>query len=436
MKRLPLRLLAGSALVAMAATLVVAENSQAWSTIGGSLGLNQRDFRIYDNFTDSSAHNNTTAHANWPGYTEVEMACWKGGAEWGSRAFGDGTGDSTQSNVGDGNANFNFFWNGEASGVGGTNDNINSGLSGSSGGVLAYTETPIADGWRIRYYEAWTWHDGPGSVSSGIDFQGVACHELGHALGLGHTSTWGATMYPSISGTGVGTRSIHSDDQAGLQNGIYGARDDARIPRIDSISGSFAGGGTAVITGANFTTTANRVWLNSTTLDGGQGGGDPYEVSNLDSTNGQTQISFTVPNSGVESGGLHVRKGGSGHDRLSEGHPFEYGGGSSNDTINLSGPTSANVGDSVNYDFDSAPASSPWWFYYALNANGTTINGQAFDIGTPYFTADTGTTDPTGAGSFSGTIPPKAAGRTVYLEVRVDNGGSTFDSNMLTLVVN
>ncbi|KAA3605192.1 MAG: hypothetical protein DWQ01_21625 [Planctomycetota bacterium] len=435
MIRRPLRLLAGAALIAGASTLVVAEESQAWSTIGGSLGLTQRDFRIYDNFADSASHNNNTADANWPGYTQIELACWKGGAEWGSRLFGDGSGDSTQAGVGDGKANFNFFWNGEASGIGSTNDNINSALGGGSGGVLAFTETPISNGWRIRYYEDWTWHDGPGSVSGGIDFQGVACHELGHALGLGHSTNTGATMYPSISGSGVGERSINSDDQAGIQQGIYGFRDDNTLPRIADLTGSLAAGGTAVITGANFTTTANRVWLNSTTLNGGNSGGEPYEISNLDSTNGQTQISFTVPGSGIESGGIHVRKGGSGNDRLSEGHPFDYGGGSSTDTILLTGPTSTQINNTETWTFSNAPASSPWWFYYSFNTNGTTINGQPFDIGDPIVQVGTGSTNASGVGSFTKTIPAAGAGLTAYLEVRVDSGGSTYDSNMLTLVI-
>ncbi|KAA3605226.1 MAG: hypothetical protein DWQ01_21635 [Planctomycetota bacterium] len=363
------------------------------------------------------------------------MACWKGGAEWGSRLFGDGSGDSTQAGVGDGKANFNFFWNGEASGIGGTNDNINSALGGSSGGVLAYTETPISDGWRIRYYEVWTWHDGPNTVTNGIDMQGVACHELGHALGLGHSNDIGATMYPSITGTGVGQRSINADDQAGLQQGIYGARDDSTLPRIADLSGSTAPGGTAVITGANYTLTANRVWFNSTTLDGGQTGGEPYEITNLDSTNGQTQISFTVPSSGIEDGGIHVRKGGSGHDRLSEGHPFAIGS-VDVDSILLTGPATANSPSLITYNWTQAPPDSTWWMYYSKTLNGTTINGQPFDLGDPYFELASGTNDATGSDSVSVFVPPGVPSITVYLELRADDGqGTTFDSNALSLTI-
>ena len=116
------------------------------------LSLGQRDVRLYNNFNGSSANNNTVINQNWPQYDGAELAMWKGGAEWNARAHGDGSGDSTQGTVGSGAADFSFFWNGNASGVGGGNDNIISSLSGSSGGVLAYCETPISNGWRIRFY--------------------------------------------------------------------------------------------------------------------------------------------------------------------------------------------------------------------------------------------------------------------------------------------
>ncbi|TAH36968.1 MAG: matrixin family metalloprotease [Planctomycetota bacterium] len=422
------RFLLGGALLSGAAALALPQSADAWSTIGGSLGLSQRDQRIFDNFTDSAAHNNNTAHPNWPGYTQIELACWKAGAEWGSRPFGDGTGDSQQTNVGDGNANFNFFFEGEAFGIGSTNDNINSELAGSSGGVLAFTETPISDGWRIRYYSSWNWQDGPDGVGSGIDFQGVATHELGHALGLGHSNFSAATMYFAISGTGVPNRSIENDDRNGIQLGVYGARDDAAVPSITSVSGSTLPGGTAIITGTNFSATGNEVWLNNTTA-----GGVPYKVTGLASTAGGTQITFNMPNSGVESGGMHVKNSRTDHKALSEGHPYDYGT-VQTDTILLSGPNVGFTNQNVMYDWSNAPASSPWWFYYSLNDNGTTINGHQFDIGDPVNTGGTGTTDALGNGTITVHIPGGAAGLVVYLEVRVDDSfGTTFDSNMLTL---
>ena len=147
---------------------------------------------MWNNFTDTQANNNITPHANFPGADGAEMAIWKGCIEWASLLHADGDGDTHQPfGLGSGGANFDAFYNGLATASGGTNGNTHSELGGGSGGTLAFTETPIADGWRIRYYSNWTWHDGPGPVNVGVDLQGVAAHEYGHALGLGHSTASG-----------------------------------------------------------------------------------------------------------------------------------------------------------------------------------------------------------------------------------------------------
>ncbi len=58
------------------------------------------------------------------------------------------------------------------------------------------------------------------NIGSTYDIQSVVMHELGHALGLSHSSTYGAVMYPSYSAV---KRALTSDDIAGIQ-AIYGAR--------------------------------------------------------------------------------------------------------------------------------------------------------------------------------------------------------------------
>ncbi len=103
------------------------------------------------------------------------MAIWKGCIEWGSLHHGDGSSDSSQAFIGSGQANFDPSFQGQATSTGNSNNNIHSQISGSSGGVLAYCETPISDGWRIRYYENWNWGDGPDSVNGGqMDLQSLA----------------------------------------------------------------------------------------------------------------------------------------------------------------------------------------------------------------------------------------------------------------------
>ena len=66
----------------------------AFSLLGHSLGSNQRDFRVFNNFTDSQANNNVIPHVNFPGATGAVMAIWKGHAEWGSDDWaGNGNGE-------------------------------------------------------------------------------------------------------------------------------------------------------------------------------------------------------------------------------------------------------------------------------------------------------------------------------------------------------
>ena len=125
------------------------------------------------------------------------MVIWKACVEWGSDRHGGGLGDPLQpGDLGSGGANFDPTFQGQATSIGTTSENIHSQVAGGQSGVLAFTEwSPFGNGWRIRYYQAWSWADGPGSPTLGqVDLQGVACHEYGHALGLGHSTVSGATL--------------------------------------------------------------------------------------------------------------------------------------------------------------------------------------------------------------------------------------------------
>jgi len=306
--------------LAAAALAVIPEEAEGFSTIGGSLGTDQRDVRIYNNFSDASDNNNQTPNPDFPGYFGAEMAIWKGCQEWTSEQYGSNFTDPHQQYLGgdlNGSilANFDISWQGKTTVVGNSNSNIHSEIAGSSGGTLAYTETPISNGWRIRYYEGWNWADGPGTGVSGVDMQGVACHEYGHALGLGHTNASGATMRASISGSGVTARSINSDDKDGVKF-IYGAASGSK-PHVDSYS---VNGSSITVTGNNFSSSGNEVWFTQASIGGN---GTPVKAVNIPS-NG-TSMTFTIPpNAG--QGMILVKKNASGNSSLSNAIPYDGSG--------------------------------------------------------------------------------------------------------------
>ena len=66
---------------------------------------------------------------------------------------------------------------------------------------------------------AHNWADA-GEACSGQEFriEGVMVHEVGHGLGLAHTSVAGATMYPSVSACNNNPASTETDDENGIDN--------------------------------------------------------------------------------------------------------------------------------------------------------------------------------------------------------------------------
>jgi hypothetical protein len=56
------------------------------------------------------------------------------------------------------------------------------------------------------------------SCSGEFYIEGVMVHEVGHGLGLGHTSVSGATMFPSVSSCNNGPASTETDDENGIDN--------------------------------------------------------------------------------------------------------------------------------------------------------------------------------------------------------------------------
>ena len=56
--------------------------------------------------------------------------------------------------------------------------------------------------------------------SGEYDIDGIMVHEVGHVIGLGHSTVSGATMYPSVSSCNFNNRTLEADDLAG-KNDLY-----------------------------------------------------------------------------------------------------------------------------------------------------------------------------------------------------------------------
>lgn len=56
--------------------------------------------------------------------------------------------------------------------------------------------------------------------ASEFDIDGIMVHEVGHVIGIGHSSVAGATMYPSVSSCNYNNRTLEQDDTA-AKNDLY-----------------------------------------------------------------------------------------------------------------------------------------------------------------------------------------------------------------------
>ncbi|HEX5009758.1 MAG TPA: matrixin family metalloprotease, partial [Planctomycetota bacterium] len=310
-------LLGGSFLTVAALSWPVA--TAAYTVGDEHLDLAQRDVRVVNSFADPEANDNVVAQAVFPGTLGAPLALRKAHVEWSSGPWaGTGEGDGLASNpvLGSGNANFDNSWQGVAAAAG-SNENVHIAMPGSSGSTLAFTVSPVSDGWEIIYYDTWLWDDGPGApVAGALDLQSIATHEIGHVLGLGHTSVPGQTMSPTITGNGTDARSIEFDDVAGLQ-AIYGVESPSK-PRIEAVSPDHVVGATFTITGVNFAATGNEVWFTNVAASG-----EPVKVTGVASTGGGQLITLTVPQ-GAAAGEILVRTSGLDDGSvLSNAFPFD-----------------------------------------------------------------------------------------------------------------
>jgi hypothetical protein len=89
-------------------------------------------------------------------------------------------------------------------------------------GVLAFAFLPSPpnsepSAGNVVFNDAFAWEVGDGQGSAAYDLLRVAVHEIGHALGLDHSTTPDAIMWPFVGSDQFFT-GLHPDDLAGIQS--------------------------------------------------------------------------------------------------------------------------------------------------------------------------------------------------------------------------
>ena len=119
---------------------------------------------------------------------------------------------------------FRFVYGGPSVQTTDTYDNINLVLfrNASSGPAVATTYTwsigsRIVDADIVFWDAAFQFFSGASGCLGGFYIEDIAAHEFGHALGLLHSATTGATMYPSVSACSTALRTLDADDIAGAR---------------------------------------------------------------------------------------------------------------------------------------------------------------------------------------------------------------------------
>ena len=84
-----------------------------------------------------------------------------------------------------------------------------------SNGTYRITDADIVTNTAFNWASA-------GEACSGSEYfiEGVMVHEVGHLLGLGHSSVSGSTMFPSVSACNNGPSTIETDDRNAI-NDLY-----------------------------------------------------------------------------------------------------------------------------------------------------------------------------------------------------------------------
>jgi hypothetical protein len=120
-------------------------------------------------------------------------------------------------------ANFQFVYGGRVNDTSTGNDGRNVMLfrNATNGGAIATTYNWYSGGTLldsdIVFWDGYVTFVGSGACYGGAYIQDIATHELGHALGLGHSSVGDATMYASYYGCSTEQRTLAADDIAGVE---------------------------------------------------------------------------------------------------------------------------------------------------------------------------------------------------------------------------
>jgi len=131
-----------------------------------------------------------------------------------------------------GGSPFRYQYGGTASDTANAFDNRNVIIfrNASNGSTIATTYSWWDSGNRLLDADIVVWDgsfalhtgtSGCGGVSNGAYLEDILTHELGHALGLDHSTSVDATMYPSYSACSQSFRTLAPDDIAGVQ-ALYG----------------------------------------------------------------------------------------------------------------------------------------------------------------------------------------------------------------------
>ena len=119
---------------------------------------------------------------------------------------------------------FRFVYGGASAQTNNTFDSVNLVLfrNASNGSAIATTywwssSNRIVDADMVFWDAAFTFFAGSSGCSGGFYIEDIAAHEFGHALGLGHSTSVDATMYPSVTSCNTRNRTLDADDIAGVR---------------------------------------------------------------------------------------------------------------------------------------------------------------------------------------------------------------------------